>query len=125
MRADVVDDGARLDHARPPDHGGNTIAALPLRVLLAAEHGRAAIGPGESLGAVVGRVHDDGVVLDAKLLELGQHLADLAVVLGHAVGIDAKSGLAFGFCLQMREDVHPRGVPPQEERLVVLRAPFP
>ena len=73
---------------------GHAVAALPLRVLLAAEHRRAAIGPGECLRAVVGGIHDDGVLVEAEFLELGEHLADLAVVLDHAVGIDAETGLA-------------------------------
>ena len=45
-----------------------------------------------------------------------------AVVLDHAVRIDAQPGLAFGFLLQVGEDVHPCRVPPAEERLVVLTA---
>ena len=91
-----------------------------MRVLLAAEHRRAAIGPGEGLGAVVGGIHHDGVVLDAELLELVEQLPDHCVMLDHAVGIDAEAGLAFGLRLQMREDVHPGGVPPHEERLAVF-----
>jgi hypothetical protein len=41
-------------------------------------------------------------------------------MLGHAVGIDAIAGLAFGLRAQMREDVHPGRVPPDKERLPVL-----
>ena len=44
----------------------------------------------------------------------------MTVVLDHAVGIDAESGLPLGLLFQVREDVHPRRVPPDEERLVVL-----
>ena len=54
-----------------------------------------------------------------SVVELGEQLADLAVVLDHAVGIDAEAGHALGLGLQVGEDVHAGGVPPQEERLAV------
>ena len=54
--------------------------AFPVGRLLALERRRAAVGPGHDLGAVVGRVDDDGVVGDAEVVELLQQLADLAVV---------------------------------------------
>ena len=120
VRTDVVDDRAGLDDAGPADHAGHAVAAFPLRVLLAAEHRGAAVGPGECFRAVVGGIHDDGVLFEAQFLELGEHLADVAVVLDHAVGIDAEAGLALGLLLQVREDVHAGGVPPDEERLVGL-----
>jgi hypothetical protein len=44
----------------------------------------------------------------------------VAVVLDHAVGIDAETGLALRLGLEVRPDVHARGVPPHEERLAVL-----
>ena len=72
------------------------------------------------LGAVVGGGHHDRVVLEAQFFELGEDLADMPVVLDHAVAVDAQAGLADGFLLEMREDVHPGGVPPQEKRLVRL-----
>ena len=37
--------------------------------------------------AVVGRVHDEGVVGDAELVEIVQHLADVLVVVDHGVVI--------------------------------------
>ena len=91
---------------------GHAPAALPVGVLLAAERRRAAVGPAHHLGAVVGRVHDDGVVGDAELVELVEQLADVAVVLDHAVGIDAEPGLALRLRLQVREDVHAGRVEP-------------
>ena len=116
--ADVIDDGAGLDGAGPLDHRRYAVAAFPVGVLLATEHGGAAIGPGEGFGPVVGRIHDDGVVIQAKFLEFGQHLSDMPVMLDHAIGINAQTGLAFRLFLQAREDVHAGGVPPHEERLV-------
>ncbi len=60
------------------------------------------------------------LLVEAQLLELVEHLADMAVVFDHAVGIDAEAGLAFALLLEPRPDVHAGGVPPEEERLVGL-----
>ena len=87
--ADVVDDRAGLDDAGPADRGRDAESAFPLRGLLAGEHRRAAVRPGEHFGTVVGGVHDDGVVRDAQLVELGEQLAHHRIVLDHAVGVDA------------------------------------
>ena len=104
--ADVIDDGAGFDRAGPADEGGHAVAAFPLGVFLTAEHRGATIGPGEGFGAVVGRVHDDRVVIDAELLEFVEHHADMAVVFHHAVGINAEARLAFRLRLEVGEDVH-------------------
>src|SRR5262249_55087134 len=88
-------------------------------VLLAAIRRRAAVGPGERLGAVVGGVDDDRVVGDAEIVELLEQLTDLAVMLHHAIRIDAEPGLALGRRLEPGPDVHARRVEPDEERLAV------
>ena len=119
---DAVDLGVRLHDTRPADDGRHAIAAFPVAVLLAAERRRAAVRPGERLGAVVGRVDDDGVVGDAEIVELLQKLADLPVVLDHAVGIGAQAGLALRLRLEMGEDVHPGRIEPDEERLLARHA---
>ena len=75
-------------------------------------------GQVKHFGAVVGGVDDDGVVGDAEIVELLQQLADVPVGLDHAVGVEAEPGLALRLLLQMREDVHARGVEVAEERLV-------
>ena len=98
VREDVVEDGAGFDDAGPADGAGHAVAAFPVTGLLVAEGRRAAVGPGEFLRAVVGGIHDDGVVLEAEFLELVEELADVVVVLDHAVGIDAETGLAFAHC---------------------------
>ena len=116
---DVVDLGARRHQARPADHRRHAVAALPVGVLLAAERRGAAVGPGERLGAVVGGVDHDRVVGDAEIVELLQKLADLAVMLHHAVGIDAEPGLALRLRLEPRPDVHAARIEPDEERLLV------
>ena len=40
----------------------------------------------------------------------------------HSVGIDSQASLAINAFLEMREDVHLGGVPPQEEGLIVFRS---
>src|SRR5262249_42912438 len=81
---------------------------------------RAAVGPTQFLSPVVGRPHDDGVVGDPQLVELGEKLPDMAVVLDHAVGINAEARLAVGLLLEMREDMHSGRIPPAEERCARL-----
>ena len=120
MREELVAHGAGLDDAGPANGAGHAVAAFPIGVLLAAERCTAAIGPAKRLGAVVGRIHDDGVVLEAQFLELVEHLSHMSVVLDHAVGIRPQARDALAFRLQMGVDVHPGGVPPEEEGLVLL-----
>ena len=48
----------------------------------------------------------------------------MTVVFDHAVRIEPESGLALALLLQVREDVHAGGVPPEEERLVGLLGLF-
>ena len=115
---EVVAHRAGRDHAGPADGAGHAIAALPVFILLAAEGRRAAIGPRELLGAVVGGIHHDRVVLDTEFLQFVEKLADHGVVLEHAVNVRREAALALTFLFQVREDVTARGVPPQEERLV-------
>ena len=118
-REDVVDLGARRHQAGPAHHRRHAVAAFPVGVLLAAERRGAAVGPGERLGAVVGGVDHDRVVGDAEIVELLQQLADLAVMLDHAVGIDAEPGLALRLGLEAGPDVHAARIEPDEERLLV------
>ena len=46
-----------------------------------------AVRPGVDLRAVVGRVHDDGVIGDTQLVEFVEHLADLFVVGDHPIAV--------------------------------------
>ena len=75
---DAVQHRARLDLAGPAHEARNAPSAFPVRVLLAAERRVGAIGPGVVLGAVVGGIHDDGVVGDAQFIELVEHLRRFA-----------------------------------------------
>ena len=83
----------------------------------------AAVRPGERLGAVVGGEHDDGVVVDAEVLELLHGGADDVVELGHAGFVDRPAILRVAHRLILRrqvgDDVHARRVEPEEERLAV------
>src|SRR5262249_38312421 len=92
---------------------------FPVGVLLAAERRRAAVGPGERLGAVVRGVDHDRIVGDAEIVELLQELADLPVMLHHAVRIDAEPRLSLGRWLEVGPDVHAGRVEPHEEWLAV------
>ena len=84
---DLVRDLARLDLARPAHHHRNAERAFPVGVLLAAERRHGAVRPGVHVRAVVGRIHDEGVVGDAELVEIVERLADVLVVVDHRVVI--------------------------------------
>ena len=71
---DAVVNRARCDLAGPADHRRHAEAAFPGRVLLVAERRHAAVRPGVHVRAVVGGEHDDGVVVDAQVVELLEHL---------------------------------------------------
>jgi thiazole synthase ThiGH ThiG subunit len=73
------------------------------------------------LGAVVGRPDHDRVVGDAEVVDLLQHLADVPVVLDHAVGIGSEAGLALDSGLRCVKMCMRVGVEPHEERLLVGR----
>src|SRR5262249_38732969 len=110
--ADFAVYGARLDDARPAHDARYAPAAFPVRVLLAPERRRAAVGPSEHLGTVVRGPHHERVVGDAQVFEFLEQHPDHAVMLHHAVRVGAEARLALRLFLQMREDVHARGVEP-------------
>ena len=85
VRDDAVQRLAGREVAGPADESRHAIGAFPVRVLLAAERRGAGVRPGVVVRAVVGRVHDDGVVGDAEIVEQLQQFADVHVVLDHAV----------------------------------------
>jgi hypothetical protein len=80
--------------------------------------------PSERLRAVVGRIHDDGVVGDAKLIKLVEQLAYMTVMFDHSVGIDSQTGDTLGLRLQVGKDMHSGRVPPQEEWLLLRHRPI-
>ena len=107
-----------MDLTWPFHHHWNAKTAFPGGVFLTTERRRAAIRPCKRLCPIVGGIHDDRVVCDAELVQLGQHLANHTVVLNHAVGINTLAGNALGFRFQPRPDVHAGGVVPDEKRLI-------
>ncbi len=70
------------------------------------------------MGPVVGRVEDDGVVGDAELIEELEELADVHVVLDHAVVVlvAARARDPAVLVFDMGTEVHAGAVPPDEER---------
>src|SRR6185436_20070615 len=117
---DVVDNGPGLDDPRPADGAWHAVGAFPVARFLVAEWRRAPIRPRELLRTIVRGIHHNGILIEPQLLELIEQLTDVAVVLNHAVGIDAETGLALTLRLEPRPDVHAGSVPPQEKRLVGL-----
>jgi hypothetical protein len=76
--------------------------------------------------AVVRRVGDDRVVSDAELVEGGEHLSDVLVVVDHRVVVRRlpATRLADASALRVRSEVHVRRVDPREERLSSLLLPL-
>jgi hypothetical protein len=65
----------------------------------------ASIRPCHLFRAIVSRIHDDGIVLDAEVPELAEQETDIIVMLKHAVGIKAETGLTFPLRRKMRPDI--------------------
>ena len=74
--------------------------------------------------AVVGAVHDEGVVGDAEIVERLEDRADVLVVVDHRVVILAlpAARLADALRLGVGAEVHVGEVHPDEERLAGLRS---
>src|SRR6476619_3766324 len=66
--------------------------------------------------AIVRRVDQYGVVGDAEFVDRLQNLADIVVMLEHAVEIFADAATSAHLWADMRVEMHPGSVPPQEER---------
>ena len=96
---------------------GHPEGAFPVGVLLAAERGHRAVGPGVHVRAVVGRVDDDRIVGDAQILERLEQLADVP---GRARSSRRRTRLPRGTAPARRDGsartcvqtVHPRRVHP-------------
>ena len=80
----------------------------------------AGIGPSVVVGAVVGRILDDGVVGDAKVVDELKQFAHHHVVLDHAVAVFVLPGDADMLRLHVRAEVHARAIPPSIEGLALL-----
>ncbi len=105
----------------PAHEGWHAVGPFPVGVLLAAKRRRAGVGPGIVMRAVVGRVEHDRVVGDAEFVEQNEQLADVHVVLDHAIVVlvAARSGDAGVLFLDVGTEVHARAVPPGKPRLAL------
>ena len=123
-RHQAVLHGVGRDLAGPAGDARHAEAAFHDCPFALRERRRAAVGPGETFGAVVGGEDDDRVFFFAHVLELLQHEADVVIELGHAGFLfrPAIFRVARRFPLrrEMRDDVHARRIQPAEERLAVL-----
>ena len=119
-REHLVRPRSRLDVPRPADNARRAHAAFPGAQLPGFERGDAAVREGLNLSTVVGGEDDDGVVVQAEVLELLHHQTDVVVELGHAGFLfrPAVLGVAqrFIFWREVRDDVHARRVEPDKER---------
>ena len=75
---------------------------------------------------VVGRVHEEGVVGDAEIVQRLEDLSDILVMVDHGVVIRALPSprLADAFRLGMGAEMHVGRIHPQEERLVGALLPL-
>ena len=71
------------------------------------------------MGSVVGRIHDERISGDAKLVEIVEHIADVLVVIDHRIMIGRlpTPGLSEARFFRMRKQMHVRGVEPDKEWL--------
>ena len=78
------------------------------------------------MGAVVGAIHDDGVVGNFQIVQQVEHFADMLVVVDHDVVVFRlpTSGLAQALGLGMGAEVHVGGVKPDKEGFVVFMLAF-
>ncbi len=115
---DTVEDQAFPDLAWPAYEVGHPPTALPVRILFTAERSNSGIRPAIVVGPVVRRVHHDGVVGYAQIIQLGQHSTDILVMGDHdIVVISLIAALALVLFGAMGAKVHGSGVVPDEEGL--------
>jgi hypothetical protein len=122
LRDDLVRDRARLDLSRPAHQHRHPEGALPVGVLLVTERGHGAVGPGVHVRSVVGGVNHDRVFGDSELVQVVQQLAYVLIVLHHGVVVERlpAPGLTNDLLRRVDPEVHPGGVEPHEEGLLLL-----
>src|SRR5271170_7951068 len=107
----------------PAEDGRTTETSFEGRTLAARKWCLPTVGPGKVFGAVIGRENYDGVVVNPHVLELLHHCTGDVIKLRHPGFFDGPTvlGCAHGvvFRRQVRDDMHARGVEPEEERLAV------
>ena len=119
---DAILDLARRHLTGPADDHRHAEAAFEGCSFTPSKRGLATIGPGEVLGAVIRAERQDGVVIEAVVLDVLHDRADDVVELRHPSFLFGPAVLRrahrFIFLREMRNDVHPGRVEPEEERLV-------
>src|SRR6266550_904805 len=68
----------------PAQNARHAEAAFEDRPLGLSEWCCSAIGPGEKLGAIIGGKDDDGIIVNAEILQLLHNQTDVVIELGHA-----------------------------------------
>src|SRR5581483_1265244 len=119
----AVLDFARRNLSGPAGDARRAEAAFEYRSLAAGKRRLAAVGPGEVLGAVVGRKDENRIVLEAVVFQFFHDAADDVVELRHAGLINVPTVLGRAHVLvffgKVGDDVHARGIEPNEKGLVV------
>src|SRR4029453_366631 len=83
----LVRDAACPNVARPPHERWHAEGAFPVRYLLVAERGVAAVRPRVHVRAIVSGVDDNRIVRDIEIVERLEQFADVTVVLNHPIGV--------------------------------------
>src|SRR5262245_27769377 len=111
---------ARFDFAGPAEHSWHPVGTLPVCVFFAAERCHPCIRPAIHVRTVVGRVRNEGVVCDAKIIQCLEYRANVLVMVDHGVMVRAlpATSLAQTFRLSMSAQVHMGEVHPDEEWFV-------
>ena len=124
---DAVERLAGWEFAGPADERGHAVGAFPVAVLLAAERRGAGVGPGVVVRAVVGRVVGRSYCRRCPVRRAGRAARRRACRARPCRrGIRRRSGRQMPrvLLLDVRAEVHPRAVPPAEERLAGLVLPL-
>ena len=74
------------------------------------------------MGAIVGAVHDNGIFGNAQFIQQVQHLAHVLIVLNHRIVVFRlpATRLPPNFIRRVNPEVHPGGIEPDEEGLVIV-----
>ncbi len=81
-------------------NAGTRQPAFPIRVFLGPEWSYPGIRPTVVIGPVIRRVHDDGIVSNAQIIEFRQHLPDVLIMGDHDVIVEPLPALAACFSAQ-------------------------
>src|SRR5262245_13249264 len=115
---------ARRYPAGPADDHRNSETAFECRALASGKRSLSTIGPSKVLGPVVGREGKDRVALKTIVPHVLHDRANNVVELRHSGFLNSPAVLRSAHVLvllrQVRDDVHPGWIKPEEERLAVL-----